>query len=265
MPRALASLLLLAALGAAACREGAADREPAGGERWQEHAVLTWAEKLKDPDPWVRTSAVTALGDLGADARPASSLLLDLLRTDPAPQVRARAATALAAVGAAQAAGPLLDAVAVDERPVRRASAAALVELGHGSELLELALARLDELPDLGELNEVAHLFAAVGEPAVAPLRSRLLAAETLEERRAAALCLGQVGEPARPAAPDVATLLAEPDTHSRLAAILALAGIGGTEACRELARTAAEDPDAGLRLEALIAGAEPCGFEPAE
>ena len=266
MRRAAATAWLLAgALLGGGCSARDSARADANETSWQEQAVLTWAQKLDDPDPWVRVSAVTALGELGEEGRSATGLLLRLLQGDADAEVRARAARALASIGAQDAAGPLLDALASDESKVARAAAGALVRLGRGREVLELALTRFDEHPPLSELNDLAHHLAAVGEPAVAPLRTRLLSNGAVETRRAAALCLGQVGEPARVAVPEIESLLLEPDTHTRLAAVLALAQIGGPEACRALARTAAEDPDAGIQLEALLNGGVPCNFQPAE
>ncbi|HEX6984100.1 MAG TPA: HEAT repeat domain-containing protein, partial [Planctomycetaceae bacterium] len=49
---------------------------------------------LDDPEPQVRAAAATALGELGEDARPASSKLLELRQKDEWPDVRMAASAA---------------------------------------------------------------------------------------------------------------------------------------------------------------------------
>lgn len=252
-----AFLLLAVALLGVACRE---DAPPS---RWQDHAVLTWAQKLTDPDPWVRAGAADALGRLGSDAADTANLLLDRLRRDESVEVRARCARALGAIGALEAKDDLLEVLrGNEESKVRGAAAAGLVALGASEELLQLLLDALDARPDNDSLQAIANGFAELGSACVPPLRQRLSPAAPNSARRSAALCLGQVGEAARPAVPELIALLEEPDQTLRLAAILALGGIGGPEACRALFATADEQDDPMMTLEILLAGAQSCGFE---
>jgi len=251
---ALISTLLLAV----ACRE------PPPPPSWQDHAVLTWAEKLTDPDPWVRAGAAEALGRMGPDAADAANLLLNRLREDEAVEVRARCARALGSIGSLKAKPALFEVLSSDEEdPVRDGAADALVALGAGDELLTLLLAALDAGPGTDDLQCIANGFGAVGKPCVEPLRKRLSPAAPDETRVRVALCLGAVGQAAQPAAPELVALLEESADRLRLAAVIALGSIGGEQACRALAITVRDDPSASIQLEALIAGAQSCDFEP--
>ena len=232
---------------------------------WQDHAVLTWAEKLSDPDSWVRAGAAEALGRMGPDAADATSLLLNRLREDEAVEVRARCARALGSIGALEAKPLLLELLRGDENdPVRAGAAEALVALGAGDELLTLLLTALDAEPATAGLQSIADGFGAVGAPCVEPLRKRLSPAAPDETRVAVALCLGAVGEPAQPAVPELVTLLEVSADRLRLAAVIALGSIGGDEACRALEATMKGDPSPSIQLEALIAAAQFCDLAPA-
>lgn len=255
---------LLTAIGCLLLVTGCTERETQ--RDWSDHAVVTWAEKLSDPDPWVRAGAADALGRLGAEAAGTSSLLLERLQADDAAEVRARCARALGAVGAGEAKQLLLRLLqGPEEEEVRVACAESLVALGAGDELLQLLLAALDARPDSATLGSLANGFAAVGAPAVPPLRKRLSPAAPKESRTSVALCLGAIGEPARAAVIELKALLEESEDRLRLAAILALGSIGGAEACHALGVTIQSDPSASLQLEAVIAGAESCDFAPVE
>jgi HEAT repeat protein len=250
-PGAVARLALALALAGPACAP------PAPSPPWQEHVVGTWRERLADEDPWVRAGAVEALGRLGDDGAAAAPDLLRLLESDPAEVVRARSARALGRIGHAPAREPLLRALEQGSLAVRKEAAAGLVALGAAERVLETLLGQLDARPDAESLQAVAHGFAALGPDAVEPLRRRLSPAAPDDARRAAALCLGQVGPPARGAVGPVAALLDEPDASLRLAAVLALGAIGGDEAVAALWRAAETDPEPSVRLEATIALAE--------
>lgn len=94
-------------------------------------ATATLAERLKNKHPSVRWWAATGLGNLGADASPASEALTDAL-DDSSGSVRVAAARALGLMGKTDAARPVLVQELRDsENPiVRHYAALALEDLG---------------------------------------------------------------------------------------------------------------------------------------
>jgi HEAT repeat protein len=221
---------------------------------------------LDDPDPLLRQVAVWALGDIG-DARDAGALGKALLDTDP--EVRVAATEGLTYMGeAARPTVPALRIVLRDAEPEVRANAAyVLGELGDEGALRELIAMLRDPCADVRWSATVAlGNLGRFARPAVPALAVRVVEVRALEGawksaveairridaaaaievlareveetgRQEAIRLLGKAGAAARSAVPALGAALVRGADAG-----LALARIGGPEACAALVR--------GLRLE---------------
>jgi len=102
-------------------------------------AVVKLIETLKDPDSFVRASAVDVLGSLRATQ--AAEAIAKLLQTDPEAQVRQQAAVSLSFAWSDAAAKPLLEALDDESPGVRYAATRTL-----GAARVQAAVKRLNAL-----------------------------------------------------------------------------------------------------------------------
>ncbi len=207
------------------------------------HSLGYWLRALDRPDLAVRRRAVFDLGAIGPDAAEAVPALAAILTDDPDAELRHQAALALVKMSpASEAAVPALaraleqDAVA----EVRMDAVIALEGLGTRARpaipVLIRALKRRANRTNVGTfpftIQEMAALAlgrATAGTTeGVAVLLEALQGARTASKRRLIARALGEVGAPAREAAPRLRALLDDKNREVREAAEEALGKIGG-------------------------------------
>ncbi|MER5397928.1 HEAT repeat domain-containing protein [Streptomyces sp. NPDC002599] len=167
------------------------------------------ARRLGDPEPDNRLFAARVLGMCGHAARPWADALA-AMSTDtgePHPPTRSHALWALSRLGDARCVPPLVRRL-VDERH----GFASHSSHADGWWTYELSL------------NEVAADLGAHADVLLPPLRARLPAASTLDERRSLCRLLTSWGASAAPAIPELLALL---DTDAAVWALDALAAIG--------------------------------------
>jgi HEAT repeat protein len=188
-------------------------------------------------------------------------LLLLALARDPVAQreaiaalaakdagMRATAAAALAAFGDAEAGRTLLAALANERELEAKRSmlqAAAALQLDVPNALIERMLADAETAPEAMQLCRVYPGTAAPKELRVA-LRRALSVTNAPRARVAAALALGQVGDSA--ARPVLELALGESSARLRLAAVRALAALGGSKIALALRRHARIERDPLVR-----------------
>ncbi len=182
---------------------------------------------LTDGDGTVRSTAATAIGNLGADAVTAISQLAGQLKADPVKEARETAARALGRIGKAapksreQLLPALQTASREDKDPVTR-----VVALG--------ALAMIDqELPEqVKNLRKYLH-----HEDALVRMKS--------------SHALGMIGLPAKEAAPEIVDVLKrETDHHRRGYVARALGSTGDPASLPALEEALKAETDAGAQGE---------------
>jgi len=251
--------------------------------------VLTAA--LADPKPDVRCNAASAIARLGPKAAPATQKLWPLA-SDPAAPIREAALRALIDIGGVspaplckllvhtdagvrvtaaenlrdfsgippEAVGDLAMAVTDDNPGVRLAAADALATLGPKAAPAVPALlkALADRVPkDKLDLDEFAfavlNAVAAVGEPAV-PAVTKSLTDPNPVARFLGAYMIGEIGPPAKSAAPALEKLLAEPTGLIVQEAARALVVVtGSTDKVKGLIEGALTSADPANRLAAVV------------
>jgi HEAT repeat protein len=187
---------------------------------------------LTDSDGMVRSTAATAIGNLGAAAVPAVPQLITRLKEDSVKEARETAARALGRIGKAAPdersfVGPLQAAARDDADPVTR-----VVALG------ALAMIDLDVTGQISSLRKYLHHDEAL-------------------VRMKASHALGMIGKPARDAAPEiVAVLKLETDSHRRgyVARALGNTGDPGSLPALEAALQTEADPGAQGEMRGAIA-----------
>ena len=211
-------------------------------DRYEGRSARQWAAELDHPDGDARARAAFALGTIGPAAGDAAPALARLLVADIDPRARAEAALALSKmVPPDRGVAPALGQALADDEPLVRANAGvALLKLGPDARPATDALTRA--LRDgrnhaytdaytfsVWEVAAVALGRATAGTPdAVPALTEALETASSDWMRRAACRGLGEVGPPARPAAPDLRILLGDNNADVRAAAEEALVQIEG-------------------------------------
>lgn len=181
---------------------------------------------LKDDDGEVRSTAATAIGNLGVQAEPAIPALIAQLQKDKVKEARETAARALGRIGKAAptnraAVKPLRQAANDDADGVTRT-----VALG--------ALAMMDE--DLPGQVTALRKFLHHDEPLV---------------RMKAAHALGMIGTPAKAAAPEIVKVLQhETDAHRRGYIARALGNTGDPDSLPILLDALKKETDAGAKGE---------------
>jgi HEAT repeat protein len=190
------------------------------------HLLPEMRALLKDPDGEVRSTAATAVGNLGAKAEDAIPALIAQLEKDTFKEARETAARALGRIGKAApknraAVKPLQKAAAEDADPVTRT-----VALG--------ALAMMDE--DVPAQIAALRKFLSHDDPLV---------------RMKAAHALGMIGKPAKAAAPEIAAVLEkETDSHRRGYIGRALGNVGDPEFIPVLEKALKNEKDPGAQGE---------------
>ena len=200
----------------------------------------------------VQLTALYALGELGADAKPAVPAIIALLGGDDA-RVRLEAVETLGEIGP-EAAGavPQLVAALRDEDGLMTVEAAqALSRIGSA------AVGPLTEL--LADENYrvlAATILADVGPDAVEalPVLIRLLGSDVEDVRRSALLGLAGMGPKAEEAVPSLMTLLSDSGNPSQPGAAYALARIGAKEAIPSLLEIVRNTSDERLQMAAAWA-----------
>jgi HEAT repeat protein len=181
---------------------------------------------LADADGEVRSTAATAIGNLGADAVPAIPQLAAQLQKDPVKEARETAARALgrigkAALGEKSGIAPLETAAKNDADPVTRVVA-------HGA----LAMIDIDLAGQIASLRKYLHH----DQPLV---------------RMKASHALGMIGTSAKAAAPEIVKVLeTETDQHRRGYVARALGNVGDPASLPALYAALDKETDGGAQGE---------------
>jgi len=190
------------------------------------HLFTEMAAALKDPDDEVRSTAATAVGNLGAKAETAIPALIVQMESDKFREARETAARALGRLGKAiptdrTAVKPLQKTAAEDADPVTRT-----VALG--------ALAMMGE--DVPEQVQALRKFLTHDDALV---------------RMKASHALGMIGLPAKSAAPDIILVLQkETDSHRRGYVARALGNTGDPASLPALEKALKNETDPGAKGE---------------
>jgi len=196
--------------------------------------VPTLDEALGDRAPTIRESAATALGRLGAEAKPAVPTLIGLFK-DRDPAVRLRAAEAVGQLGPTlPETVPALTAALGHKDPVVRQSAVtALERLKPTPSAVADALGQALDDPEPTVRVKAAEVLLRADAPPAAALATLTeeLRGRDPGTRSQAALLLQNGGARARPAVPALRELTADRDRMTRIYACQALAKLGGPEA----------------------------------
>jgi HEAT repeat protein len=174
-------------------------------------AVPAFTEALGDSDVEIRKQATVALAKIGPDAKPAADALANLV-SDSDKDVRKSAIKALASIGAGSR--PVVDALSQslkgDDKDLRIDVANALGAIGPPA--YDATTSLLACFEDLGPDEKVQRnqFGAALGKIVrgkdIKPLVNALYSVDP-SVRSGACIALGEVGPPARKAAPYLATL----------------------------------------------------------
>jgi HEAT repeat protein len=244
---------------------------------------------VDDPEPAVRLSVITALGqlkfepalptllariqggagesDLAARAAarlgPRATRTLQELMPQVAPGVRRRIAAALAAAGTTSAETAAVDALLDVDPGVVEATTRSLIAgipllpEGHRAELIDHLLELLaNKKRKLGPASEMAvvRLLAVLGDPrAVPPLWERTLPSCPVEVRAAALQALGKwAGKPTKEQQRRLFTCAADPDFRVAAPALLLLQALPPTDRSVPDWLPLLEAPDVAVRRVAL-------------
>jgi serine/threonine-protein kinase len=160
-------------------------------------------QSLAAADAGTRWRAAEALGNLGAEARPAVPALTGVLR-DRSPDVRWRAAEALGKIGADAASSVPSVAALLDDTDdlVRGEAAKALGRFGSAAGTAVPALSGALRHPEVAFRREVAKALAKIGPAAQGAVPALTVALSDKDKfvRMECARALGNIGPPARSA-----------------------------------------------------------------
>lgn len=188
-----------------------------------------------EEDFHVRENITWALVQHGDPAMPA---VLELLGSGN-PRERRQAAHVLSKVGDPDHVPHLLPVVADPDGDVAIKAYRAAANTG-SPDVVDALAARLGD--GEGEQRDaLSNAFQHLGTLGVAALTAAL-SDQSYAVRLHAAEALGQIGEDAQPAIPDLARLVADPDVDVALAAVMALGAVGGGAALAELKGVATTD-----------------------
>jgi HEAT repeat protein len=204
------------------------------------HAASYWVKALHNPDENARYQAIFALGAIGSEAGEAVSPLAQIMLEDPDIEARHQAAFALTKMApASRAVVPQLTQAVESPQPhVRMNAIMALFQLKEEAAPAVPALLRAVQDKQNQTNLDVFHLTiqsmavrtlgrASHGSDTAVPLlRETLTGTRNPELRWAIAVALGEIGAPARPAAPDLRALLEDESRTVRESAGEALAKI---------------------------------------
>lgn len=181
------------------------------------HILAEVQEKLSDPKGYGHGAALEAVAILGPKGAAAVPKILEYLKTETDEYDRKSAAKALGAIGpaAAAAAPALIEGVATWKEPDEPLRALAKIKRG-GPELAKLAPKLLQNIDQRGVVLET----------------------------------LAELGDEAKDSVPAVAEMLDSKEEHDRRRALETLNKIGAAakSAADKIKKTAADDPDEGLR-----------------
>lgn len=210
------------------------------------------AQDLRNPDPFVRLTAVIALGTCEPDrVRPLAPHLFTKACADPDPAVREECVATFRKL-AARDATLLIDAVDPGRLEDPEVSVALDSILGGGGQALLPIL--IDELRsgDDARQRRLSVLVRVLRGAAVPPL-VEMLADPRPQRRRMAISLLGELGPEAIDAVPALCAALDERSEVERRLAAESLACIApGDERVQGALRPLAFDPDPGVRASAL-------------
>ena len=181
---------------------------------------------LDDKDGPVRSTAATAIGNLGAEAVPAVPQLIAQLKSDSHKEARETAARALGRIGKAapdekRLVAPLRVATQEDADPVTRVVA-------HGA----LAMLNVELEMQIGSLRKYLHDDEAL-------------------VRMKASHALGMIGLPAKAAAPEIVEVLKRETDHHRIGYVArALGNTGDPASLPELQAALEKETDPGAQGE---------------
>ncbi|MEM9503514.1 MAG: HEAT repeat domain-containing protein, partial [Cyanobacteria bacterium P01_E01_bin.43] len=209
--------------------------------------------RLESPNVEVRTSAVTALAWIGADAKDAVPALIKTLKS-PNIDEREAAANALGSIGteAKAAISELVSLLDSESANVSGAAALAIGRIG-GIEAVPDLIARLNSEDFYVRIQAATALgeIGAEAKAAVLPL-IELLQSPSGDDRKAAVTALGNIGVDAKAAVPELVLLL-DTNSYVRDNAAIAIGQIGGTEAVLDLI-SLLKAPDVEIRMAAAKA-----------
>ena len=188
--------------------------------------------KLDDTDKQVWSFAISAIANIGPDAKEAIPALIEGFgnrksrgRDRDRRQVQTRCAFALSRIGAA-AIPPLIEALNSEENTVRAGAAKALAGMGaDASPAIPALITNLKNEDDVR--REAAEALGAIGAAGIQPLAASLNSADA-RERAGAAMALALAGTGAKEIAPAFLDLAKkETDPAVRVALLTALPKIG--------------------------------------
>jgi HEAT repeat protein len=185
---------------------------------------------LQDSDAGVRSSAASALGNIGAEAKTAVSQLIPLLQDSDAG-VRSSAASALGNIGAEAktAVSQLIPLLQDSDAGVRSSAASALGNIGAEAKTAVPQLVSLLQDSDEGVCSSAASALGKIGaeaKTAVPQLILLLQDSDSSDVRKSAANALVSIAE-AKTAVPQLVLLLKDSDPNVRQSVASALGSIG--------------------------------------
>ena len=198
-----------------------------------EEEVPALVERLSSTDAAVRADAAEDLLQLGHKARPAEAGLTKLL-ADPAERVRISAAAALLSITGtnADAVNVLSRGLTSSDAAIRRAAADAVGQTGAGATPLIAPLAGVLKDQNVQTRRAAVRAVATLGPQAAGAATALVPLLSDPALKIEAADALGRIGPAARPVpAPLVVMLAADQPMAVHLAAVRAMAQIGGPEA----------------------------------
>ncbi len=219
-------------------------------------AVQAVGRTLHDRMPYVRLEAAYALKRLGAASAPAlPDLIQALTDTDPSPSIRLLAADALEQIGA-PAVPSLIGAIRSGDDDLAMPAAQIMARIGRGAtDQLETIEPLIHQEPETVRTS-VFETLSKIGGPAVGGL-IRALADEDPSIRVHAARALLDIGPGARAAIPALVERLKDPtdDTRAQVAYALAHVGVddGAIAALVEMAENSQSDLAAHAATYALM------------
>ncbi|PSB22113.1 PBS lyase [Phormidesmis priestleyi ULC007] len=219
-------------------------------------AVPDLRNALKDSDEQVRQAAAKALGSIGVNAKAAVPDLINALN-DPSKLVRVQTINALPNLGSdAKTAIPeLIPALSDPSQLVRLTAIEALARFGQDAKPVVQPLAQLLSDPDRQIRVATASTLSRIGADASAavPELTKALANSDRTTRFLAAMALGQIGTNAKSAVPELTKALSDPEKDVRSKAASSLGRIEAQSALSELVKTL-KDENFDVRLSSASA-----------
>lgn len=211
-------------------------RELGWSRSTDDKAVAVLIDALKDPKPEIRAAAVDAISTVGAKAKNAVPVLIDLLGDEEIPKVTSRigisdpVTEALSRMGT-EAVRPLADTLQNKEKKplVRFQSAKALALLGRKarSAMPQLEAGMKDEIAPIATESACAYSLAGGDVSKAMPLLKQALKHKAPFVLWNAARAVERLGPEGKDAVPELLPLLKHQDAEIRIVAAHALSKIG--------------------------------------